>query len=184
VAYETVFVNYRTGDGEDLAKLVTDRLSAAFGADQVFLDYRSIRPAADYRDALLEGVRNCRVLVPIIGSRWHELMAARDPDWTRLEIVQAYAHGVPVLPLVRDGVRLSGQPGDIDRLAYGQFCRYDPRRAEQDLTALVDAVRTLVPALPAAAAVAPLAGASKYQLTVGRDSHIYEAPVYHVRDLD
>lgn len=189
MASPAVFINYRTGDGEHLAELVYDRLSAAFGPGQVFLDHRSIAPAANYPRALRDGLRGCAVLLALIGPHWLRLQRERavagTPDWTNWEIAEALTRAIPVLPVLREGTAWPAPadlPGEVADLALCQYRGYDPRRSDQDLEQIVRAVRQLVPQLRAQHREPP--PASKYHITVGRDSHIYEGPVHYVRERD
>jgi hypothetical protein len=179
-----VFINYRTGDGEQLAQLVYDRLAGAFGRDEVFLDNHSIRPAGDFNEELRRALRRCSLLLVLIGPQWldihHERSQRKATDWTRWEIAEAFALNIPVLPLVRDGSPLllpEDLPDDIAALARRQYRRWEPRRSDQDLAELVRTVRELVPGLAEPAGPAP-----KYRLSIGRDAHIYEGPVYYGRE--
>ncbi|MGW5052746.1 toll/interleukin-1 receptor domain-containing protein [Actinokineospora sp. NPDC004072] len=101
-----VFVNYRTGDGEHIALLVSRFLSARLGAENVFFASRSIPAGAEFDRELLRNVWRSDALVAVIGARW---LAARDRlddphDWVRREIAEALSHQVTVIPLLVDAV--------------------------------------------------------------------------------
>ncbi|HEX6353199.1 AAA family ATPase [Actinophytocola sp.] len=101
-----VFINYRSSDGASAAALLHTELSDRFGAEAVFLDYESIPLGKVYSSVLLDRVRGCAVLLVVVGDRW---LAAgddgqrpidREGDWVRREILEALAHGVPVVPVL------------------------------------------------------------------------------------
>jgi TIR domain-containing protein len=118
-----IFINYRGEDSQTAAVLIDRELAARFGSDQVFLDCRSIPAGADFVEELLGRLRVCSVLLVVIGPHWLTLTNAAgerridDPqDWIRREIVEAFTHGLRVVPVLTDGVTLpAGEelPDDI-----------------------------------------------------------------------
>ena len=152
-----VFVNYRTGDGEFAATLITRVLSARFGAEHVFLASRSIRPGEDFVDKIMERLRQSDVLLAIIGSRWQyitERQRRREEtapdDWVHREIAEAFRHGLRVIPVFLDHALAlveSELPADIAPLARCQFVRLSHRNDTRDLARLVDELGDLVPDL-------------------------------------
>ncbi|WP_439381909.1 nSTAND1 domain-containing NTPase [Amycolatopsis lexingtonensis] len=152
-----VFVNYRTGDGEFAATLITRVLSSRFGADHVFLASRSIRPGEDFAKKILERLARSDVLLAIIGSRWQfvtERQRRREleapDDWVHREIAEAFRHGLRVIPVFLDhAVALTEAelPADIAPLARCQFLRLSHRNDARDLARLVDELGDLVPDL-------------------------------------
>jgi hypothetical protein len=124
-----IFLNYRTGDGEDTASLIYQELSRRFGRDQVFLASRSIPPGENYVRKLPTAVRDSKVLLAVIGPRWLTAVDKHgrnrlddEDDWTRREILEAFEHKV-------------------------QYRRLDHRSAESDLRELGDRLAELVPSL-------------------------------------
>jgi hypothetical protein len=198
-----IFINYRTGDGEHAAKLIDNELADRFGTSNVFLAHRDIPPTADFTRGLINGVRHCSVLVALIGPRWLDALDCngpraldQEPDWTRREIATAFECDVPVLPvLLGHTPRLTGAPlpPDIAPLTRCQYLRYDTRRSTADLAEIVKAICTIVPYLRVTKPATTPAGsrpdeattpqeptrqAPKYDIKVGRDSHIYERDVH------
>ncbi|SDY98731.1 WD40 repeat [Amycolatopsis xylanica] len=152
-----VFVNYRTGDGDFAATLINRVLTARFGADQVFLASRSIRPGEDFTKKIIERLHDCDVLLAVIGARWHSVtdrqrkreLTAPD-DWVHREIAEAFRHGLRVIPVFLDhAVALTEAelPDDIAALARCQFLRLSHRNDARDLSRLVDELSDLVPGL-------------------------------------
>ena len=179
------FINYRTGDGDQAAMLVDHELSRRFGKQHVFLGSRSIPPAADYEVELLRAVRRSSVLLALIGPRW---LAATGPDgepalecesdWIRREIVEAFAFGVPVLPVMLGTtpvLKPADLPAELRQLAMCQYRRLDIEDADSGLNRLADAVRVLAPEPASPPVPEPADGAaSKYSITARGDSHVFD----------
>ncbi|MGV9313537.1 toll/interleukin-1 receptor domain-containing protein [Streptomyces sp. NPDC003691] len=152
-----VFVNYRTGDEEGTATLIDRELSRRFGEENVFRASKSITPGAHFQQELLTAVRRSRVLLAVIGTRWHEVTsstgrpALESPDdWTRKEIREAFETAAVVIPLLIGKVgrlRHEDLPDDIGELADCQYLRFNHRSAATDLERLVDHLVARVPEL-------------------------------------
>ena len=106
----TIFINFRSGDGDWAAKLIKESLTRSFGKDTVFLDSDSIPLAARYPDILTERARTCDVMLALVGPRWlsgtgpdgRPLLFA-DGDWVRREIATALAAGRSVATVLLNG---------------------------------------------------------------------------------
>lgn len=147
-----IFINYRSGD-QGLAALLLDReLSYRYGADQVFLDSRSLVAGTVFDTRLLAAVRSCSVLLSVIGRNWLTLtdehgrrLIDRRRDWVRLEIAEGLARGVPVIPVLVEEVApltSASLPPSIRALARRQFVRLRQRSFRPDLDHLVDQLRS------------------------------------------
>lgn len=163
-----VFISYRSRDGAFVAGLLYRRLVAEFGADEVFYAARVIPAGGFFDDALLAALRECEVLLAVIGPHWltaaddeGNRMLDRPGDWVRREIAEALARGIRVIPLLVDDARppTAGQlPADIRDLARCNALPLgDHHGAEDPLTALIAHVRAAVPRF---AGVRPPAAAS------------------------
>lgn len=147
-----VFINYRTGDGEETAALLEQRLSDRFGKERIFRASTSIPPGESYPERLINAVRNSAVLLAVMGPEW-----ARDPrlrdnsDWVRREILEAYASKITVIPVLKgrrtERLKAADLPAELERLADVQSLRLDPRDSERDVRHIGDFLADLVPAL-------------------------------------
>ncbi len=156
-----VFINYRGEDSHSYGALLYTELCRHFGTERVFLDSESIPAGADFAEQLLDRVRGCRVLLAVIGRRWHASVDAEgrrrieDPhDWIRRELVEAFAAGVRVIPVLTDGASMPAEadlPTDIARLGRCQYRRLRHREATADLDRLRTDLTAADPALAAAA---------------------------------
>ncbi|GLW15482.1 hypothetical protein Stsp01_22250 [Streptomyces sp. NBRC 13847] len=148
-----VFINYRTGDGNETAALIDNELSNRFGKDRAFRASKSISPGSAYPDALLTSLRRSALLLAVIGPDWINFRSKlRNPeDWVRKEILEAFACGLPVVPVLagRTTERLKREdlPDELARLAELQSVRLDTQNAEADLKRLGDLVADMVPEL-------------------------------------
>jgi hypothetical protein len=147
-----VFINYRTGDGDEAAAMVEKRLSDRFGEEKIFRAARSIAPGDPFPEALLRAVRRSAVLLAIMGPDWsHHPQLHDESDWVRREILEAYACGIRVIPLLkgRETERLNAAdlPADLAQLADAQSLRLDMRDNAADLKQIGDKLADLVPSL-------------------------------------
>ena len=77
-------------------------LSERFGKGRIFRAPRSIAPGSPYPETLLDAVRASAVLVAVIGGEWPRYPQLRDKDdWVRREILEAYAYGVRIVPVLK-----------------------------------------------------------------------------------
>src|SRR5215470_934630 len=145
-----VFINYRGEDSDTAAVLVDRELVVRFGADQVFLDCRSILAGTDFAVELLKRLRSCSVLLVVIGPRWLTLTDAAGQrridspaDWVRREIAEAMACGLRVIPILTGNVALPGKadlPKDIAQLSGRQYVSLRRRYIRSDLNFLVERI--------------------------------------------
>lgn len=151
-----VFINYRSDDQPNTATLIARDLARRFGSERVFRASNSIRPSENFAEVLRSGVRNCRVLVAVIGENWLPDVDSPREDWTRWEIQEALRCDKPVVPVLvgRKTERLprTGMPRWVIQLASLQYVRFDSRNAEADLDRLAAELTELVPELEPAAA--------------------------------
>jgi hypothetical protein len=156
-----VFINYRGEDSHSYGALLHAEMSRHFGPELVFLDSASIPAGADYAQQLLDRVRLAGAVLAVIGIRW---LTCAGPDggrriddaadWIRRELVEAFAAGVRVIPVLTDGAELPTQaelPEDLAALGRCQFRRLRHRDAGADLARLVSDLAAVDADLAAAA---------------------------------
>src|SRR6266581_107424 len=121
----TIFINFRSGDGDWVAKLIKNSLARRFGTDTVFLSSDSIPLGARYPDLLTRSASTCDVMLALVGRLSGAGPDGRPPlfaddDWVRREIATALAAGRPVATVRLNGARrlIAGDlPPDISELA-------------------------------------------------------------------
>ncbi|HEX6354772.1 TIR domain-containing protein [Actinophytocola sp.] len=149
-----IFINYRKLDAAAAAAFLHAELADRFGSSAVFLDYESIPLSAEFSAVLLRQVRNSAVLLVVIGDRWLDGKIGRRPidsadDWVRREIAEAWAHDVPVVPVLLNGVKLNPKrlPDELAPLARLQYFEIRTRRQRSDIRLLGDRLVEQIPQL-------------------------------------
>ncbi|ANZ40067.1 hypothetical protein BBK82_32540 [Lentzea guizhouensis] len=140
-----VFINYRSGDNPSAAGFLHAALSTRFGPESIFLDYESIPLGREFPAVLEERVRRSAVLLVVVGERWldDELggRLVHDPqDWVRKEILIAFEHGVPVVPVLFGEARIVPErlPEELSELPRLQAFKVGNQSQGQDMAALAD----------------------------------------------
>lgn len=102
-----IFISYRREDADFQAHSLCKRLREKFGEGSVMIDVDTIPPGVDFRRHLSECVRECDVLLAVVGERWLDARSedgARrldDPaDFVRIELEQALSRDIRVIPVV------------------------------------------------------------------------------------
>ena len=142
-----VFINYRRSVSQWAVKPLYDSLIEVLPRSHVFIDLDAIPPGVDFVDYLDNAVKQCDVLLAVIGIGWLEAADAvghrrlDDPnDFVRIEIRQALKRDIPVVPLLLDGVKMpsaSELPEDIRSLARRNAEFIQVRTAKADIERLI-----------------------------------------------
>lgn len=139
-----VFISYRRGDAAGYAGRVSDRLTDELGQDALFMDVDAIPLGSDFVKVLREEVGKCEVLLALIGRNWLDAQDGQgrrrldDPDdFVRIEIATALTRGVPVIPVLFDGVAMpkgASLPDNLKDLAHrnGLSVRHEAFHADLD----------------------------------------------------
>ena len=141
-----LFISYRRDDSQHQADRLHAHLKRAVQDpdEQIFIDIDHIPLGVDFYEHLDSQVAQCDVLLALIGPDW---LDARDPttntrrlddpaDFVRIEIASALKRGIPVVPVLLDGVqplRAADLPEDLRPLARRQAV--EVRRASFDADA-------------------------------------------------
>jgi hypothetical protein len=128
-----------------------EKLSRAFTPDEIFRASRSIQPGESYIEMIGEALKECEVLLVLIGPGWTRRadqkgvpLLSRADDWVRVEIATALSHNARVIPvLLSHATRLDETelPADIASLAHRQYIRFEYRTVDEDFSRLVDTLR-------------------------------------------
>jgi hypothetical protein len=149
-----IFVSYRRKDSMHFTGWLCDRLINKFGADRVFIDVDAFRPSAEFPQAIIDAVASCKVLLAIIGPTW---LTATDKlgrrienadDFVRLEIEQALARNVPIIPILVDDTampRRQDLPTSLAGLVERQASIIRGESFSNDTDRLVTALRSIIP---------------------------------------
>ncbi|MBZ0300785.1 MAG: toll/interleukin-1 receptor domain-containing protein [Anaerolineae bacterium] len=108
-----VFISYRRSDSIDICGRIYDRLSGSLGREAVFKDVDNIPLGVDFVEHLSNAVKDCTVLLAVIGPQWVHVVDAsgsrrlHDPnDFVRIEIESALRQGVRVVPVLVGGATM------------------------------------------------------------------------------
>ncbi|MDC0769669.1 toll/interleukin-1 receptor domain-containing protein [Streptomyces sp. HD] len=147
-----IFINYRTGDGEQAAATLDNALRARFGDGHVYRASRSIAPGDAFDHDLVNNVRRSSVLLALIGNHWLDKPTlGHDDDWVTKEILEAFRHDIRIIPVLIG--RRTERPAKRDLpdallwLTDCQTLRYDHQTDERDLKHIGDQLAELVPTL-------------------------------------
>ena len=121
-----VFISYRRSDSSGYAGRLFDILSSHFGRENTYMDLDTIEGGDDFAKVIEQKINVSDVLVAVIGSSWLAVAAkdgtrlADDPrDFVRLEIGEALARGIRVIPVLVGGAlmpRAEDLPQDLRTL--------------------------------------------------------------------
>lgn len=145
-----VFVNYRVQEQPGYAALLHRELADRFGPDAVFLAAQSIRPGDNYVREIFANLRDCEIVLAIMGDRWAATLDADDFDWVHHELATAFAQGVRVVPVLVEDADLPTEaelPADIAALAHCQYVKLRHYSVDADLAQIVSHLADLTPAL-------------------------------------
>lgn len=102
-----VFISYRRADSIDICGRIYDRLVRDFGEKNVFKDVDNIPFGVDFVDYLDNQVKECTVLLAVIGPKWVDVEDDKgrrridDPnDFVRIEIESALKRNILVVPVL------------------------------------------------------------------------------------
>jgi len=97
-----VFINYRTGDGDETAELLAARLSDASARNTSSRPPHSIQPGESFPKALIDAAQKSDVLLAVMGPDWGAAPQLREEaDWVRTEILAAQTSGARVVPVIK-----------------------------------------------------------------------------------
>lgn len=143
-----VFVNYRVREQPGYATLVHHVIAAEFGGDEVFIASRSVAAGEDFVRRVFDTLRQCEVVLALIGPGWLDHCGDEDDDWVQRELREAFTAGVRVIPVLLENAELPARnqlPSCIAPLADCQGVRLRHYSIQNDLDRLLDELRRVVP---------------------------------------
>src|SRR5262249_61954412 len=114
-----IFISYRRADSDEICGRIYDRLSIAFGKENVFKDVDIIPGGVDFRQAIGQALNDCKAMVVVIGPHWigaspnAAFRLAQPNDYVRIEVEHGLLRRIPILPIL---VRQAQMP-DVDDVA-------------------------------------------------------------------
>jgi len=166
-----IFISYRHEDSEHPVGRLAEDLRRHFAADQVFQDFASIAPGADFVEAVQQGLATCAAVLVVIGPTW---LTAADRkgrrrldlpgDWVAHEVAESLRQPeVRVFPVLVDAEMPSAEDltESLRPLTRRQAFPLTGRHWPNDVAQLVEFLKK-VPGLAATRAPAkPVAGGSE-----------------------
>ncbi|MEF8750974.1 MAG: SUMF1/EgtB/PvdO family nonheme iron enzyme [Candidatus Accumulibacter necessarius] len=161
-----IFISYRREDSELAASRLAEDLRRHFASAQVFQDFASIDPGADFVDAVQRGLDTCAAVLVVIGSKWLNVVDKKGrrrldvpDDWVRHEVAESLRRpGVRVFPVLLDHAAMPGVedlPEDLQALTRRQAFPLTVRHWGKDVAELVEHLQR-VPGLESRCEVGPL----------------------------
>jgi hypothetical protein len=162
-----IFISYRRSDSSGYAGRLVDRLHAAFGAENVFMDLDDIKPGVDFTAALHDAVGKCTALVALIGPNWlnaSDATGARriddEQDFVRQEIGAALQRKIRVIPALVQRAEMpkaAELPKALAPLAVHQCMELSDSRWDYDVDQMIRALDGPVPSKKGLYRIWPLA---------------------------
>jgi formylglycine-generating enzyme required for sulfatase activity len=160
-----IFISYRREDSELAASRLAEDLRRHFASEQVFQDFASIDPGADFIDAVQRGLDTCAAVLVVIGSKWLNVVDRKGRrrldvpgDWVRHEVAESLRRpGVRVFPVLLDHAEMPGLddlPEDLQALTRRQAFPLTVRHWGKDVAELVEHLQR-VPGLDSRSEVGP-----------------------------
>jgi hypothetical protein len=118
-------------------------LATEFGASAAILDIDSIAPGFDFRRTIDGRLRECRVVLVMIGPRWANRLS-EPTDFVRLEVETVLRREIPVVPVLVNGAALPAAaelPPSIQEIVYRHAV---PLRSGQDFHRDVDRIADFI----------------------------------------
>lgn len=135
---------------------IHERLVAAYGEKNVFLDVVSMPLGSDFREMIKSSITLCEVVLVVIGADWSPERLNQPGDFVLAEIESALQLDRLVIPILDGATPMPGEldlPPEIGQLAFRQLARlrpgpdfqHDIERLLDDLTRRVEARRQTTP---------------------------------------
>ena len=140
-----IFLSYRRGPGaSEAAGRLHDRLAAHFGQSNVFMDVDTVRPGADFVEAIDRAIGSSEAVLALIDPQWATDGTGRnriadEGDYVALEIRTALESGVPVIPVLVLGAQMPQRdqlPPDLQPLGRRQAVVLSHERFTTDVLPL------------------------------------------------
>jgi formylglycine-generating enzyme required for sulfatase activity len=166
-----IFISYRREDSELAASRLAEDLCRHFDREQVFQDFASIDPGADFVEAVLRGLETCAAVLVVIGPKWLNIVDSKGrrrldvpDDWVRHEVSESLRRpGVRVFPVLVGDADMPGVddlPAELQSLTRRQAFPLTVRHWGKDIAELVEHLRR-VPGLDTRFESGPLASETR-----------------------
>lgn len=126
-----LFISYRHKTSSDVSGRLRDRLIEEFGPRRVIKDTDSFPAGYDFSETIRETMRTCTHVLALIGRDWLKNRKQKPGkiDWVLYELKCAIEFGIPIIPILLNGVRMPSEsklPRDLRALAKYQAVALRP----------------------------------------------------------
>jgi hypothetical protein len=113
-----IFISYRRSDTRHVAGRIYDRLRGEISENEIFFDVDTVPIGVNFRQSIFGAVNESAVMLVLIGEKWINPTWNRSPIWfgvkskedfVQVEIELALESGLPVVPILVDGVEMPGE---------------------------------------------------------------------------
>ncbi len=143
-----IFISYRREDSDWAASRLADDLCRQFTREQVFQDFASIDPGADFVEAVQRGLDTCAAVLVVIGPKWLNIVDRKgrrrldvSGDWVRHEVGESLRRrGVRVFPVLLGDTQMpdvEDLPEDLQALTRRQAFPLTVRHWAKDVAELI-----------------------------------------------
>jgi TIR domain len=109
-----VFISYRREDSKWPARQLYKAFLRHLPREQLFIDFDSIPLGADFVEILQRQVRECDIVIALIGPGWVDNPDTKTgqrrldnpKDFVRIEICAALSRAIPVVPVLLEGAKM------------------------------------------------------------------------------
>ena len=147
-----VFISYRRADTRWAALALSYHINIAFPKIDLFHDISSIRPGADFIDAIEEAVGKCQVLLALVGPHWLTATNAKGErrlespeDFVRFDIAEALKRDIVVLPVLIGGAQMPAAddlPTPLKRFPRRNGLNVNLQSSHRDFDAICETLET------------------------------------------
>jgi Tol biopolymer transport system component len=116
-----VFLSYRRNDSPHASGRLRDRLTIAFGEENVFYDVDSIPTGRDFREVIRTAIRAADTIVVMIGPGFGVDRLNDQRDYVRIELLEAFRQKKVIVPVLIDTASMptpAALPSPLRKLAY------------------------------------------------------------------
>jgi TIR domain-containing protein len=113
-----IAISYRRSDSRAIVGRIFDRLADHYGSGEIFLDIDAIPYGRDFRDHIDSILKQCEVLIVVVGSHWTGARTDALPrifdeaDPVRVEVQTALMPKMRILPVLIEGAIMPA-PSDL-----------------------------------------------------------------------
>jgi TIR domain len=151
-----IFISYRQDDAAHAAGRIHAWLKSELKGDATFfMDIDNIPAGENFVKVLDNAIRQCDILLAVIGPKWLELKDSQgnrridaEDDFVRIEVAMAIEREIPVIPVTVDGARLPDKgdlPKSIAILAQYQGVDIRSRSFSNDAANLIKELKKRLP---------------------------------------